>query len=90
MAGELDPATGFVVDLKQLKDVMRAAKLWSVRSSPPESGDSGVPRARCRQTENIAVAPGNGWRRRFAGARLDRVRVYETPEMYAEYSAEKR
>ena len=87
VAGELDPVTGFVVDLKWLKDVIERQVLaaWDHRHLNFEAPDfaTAVP-----TTENIAIAAwnrlepsvnGNG------GAHLSRVRVYETPEIFAEY-----
>ena len=38
VAGEIDPVSGFVVDLKALKDVMEREVIQVVRSSPFESG----------------------------------------------------
>ena len=89
VAGEPDPVTGFVVDLKWLKDVIENQVLAAfdhrhLNLEVPEfSGSSLVP-----TTENIAIAM---WKRLepavtgSGGARLSRVRVYETPEIFAEY-----
>ena len=90
VAGRPDPDTGFVVDLKWLKDVMERQVLSAydhrhLNLEVPEFATS-VP-----TTENIAVAI---WRRlepavtSAGGARLDRVRVFETPEIFAEYRGE--
>ena len=87
VAGEPDPVTGFVVDLKWLKDVIEREVLaaWDHRHlnlEVPEFSKA-MP-----TTENIAVA---AWRRleravdAAGGAHLSRVRVYETPEIFAEY-----
>ena len=87
VAGEVDPVTGFVVDLKQLKDVMEREVLsaYDHRHLNLE-----VPEFRSANptTENIAVAI---WRRlegKVPGARLRRVRVYEMPDLFAEYLGE--
>ncbi|HKF48166.1 MAG TPA: 6-carboxytetrahydropterin synthase [Terracidiphilus sp.] len=90
LAGEPDPVTGFVVDLKWLKDVMEREVLsaWDHRHLNIEVPEfaTAVP-----TTENIAMA---AWRRlepaisAAGGARLSRVRVYETPEIFAEYRGE--
>lgn len=87
LAGEPDPATGFVVDLKWLKDVMedRVLSAWDHRHLNLEVPEfaSAIP-----TTENIAIA---AWRRlepaiaAAKGACLSRIRVYETPEIFAEY-----
>jgi 6-pyruvoyltetrahydropterin/6-carboxytetrahydropterin synthase len=87
VAGEPDPVTGFVVDLKWLKDVIEEDVLsaWDHRHlnlEVPEFAHT-IP-----TSENIAIA---AWRRleppiyAAHGARLAAVRVYETPEIFAEY-----
>jgi 6-pyruvoyltetrahydropterin/6-carboxytetrahydropterin synthase len=90
VAGEPDPTTGFVVDLKWLKDVIENHVLsaWDHRHLNLEVPEfaSAIP-----TTENIAIA---AWRRlepaisAAHGARLSRIRVYETPEIFAEYRGE--
>jgi len=89
VAGEPDPVTGFVVDLKWLKDVMERAVLADFDhrhlnlEAPEFAAGKLIP-----TTENIAIA---AWKRLepavngAGGARLSRVRVYETPEIFAEY-----
>jgi 6-pyruvoyltetrahydropterin/6-carboxytetrahydropterin synthase len=90
VAGEPDPVTGFVVDLKWLKDVMEREVLAAydhkhLNLEAPEF------RKEMPTTENIAIA---AWRRlepavnAAGGARLSRLRVYETPEIFAEYRGE--
>jgi len=87
VAGKPDPVTGFVVDLKWLKDVIERKVLEAydhrhLNLEVPEFAD------RIPTTENIAVAI---WRRlepavtAAGGAQLDRVRVYETPDIFAEF-----
>ena len=87
VAGEVDPVTGFVVDLKWLKDVMEREVLaaWDHRHLNLEAPEFA---AAIPTTENIAIS---AWKRlepaltAAGGARLNRVRVYETPEIFAEY-----
>jgi len=87
VAGKPDPVTGFVVDLKWLKDVMEREVLAAydhrhLNLEVPEFKD------RIPTTENIAMAI---WQRlepavaAGTGAQLSRVRVYETPEIFAEF-----
>src|SRR5579863_7632976 len=87
VSGEPDPITGFVVDLKWLKDVMEREVLAAydhrhLNLEVPEFAKA-IP-----TTENIAIA---SWQRlepsiaAAAGARLRRVRVNETAEVFAEY-----
>ena len=90
VGGEPDPVTGFVVDLKWLKDLIedRIMSAWDHRHLNLEVPEfaSAIP-----TTENIAIA---AWRRlepaisAARGARLSRIRVYETPEIFAEYRGE--
>lgn len=90
VAGEPDDVTGFVVDLKWLKDVMERQVLeaYDHRHLNLEVADFAE---RIPTTENIAIA---AWARLepvvngAGGARLSRVRVYETPEIFAEYRGE--
>lgn len=89
VAGDPDPVTGFVVDLKWLKDVIEHEVLAAydhrhLNIEVPEFAES----KQIPTTENIAIA---AWKRlepavtKAGGARLSRVRVYETPEIFAEY-----
>jgi 6-pyruvoyltetrahydropterin/6-carboxytetrahydropterin synthase len=90
VAGKPDPVTGFVVDLKWLKDVIEQEVLAAydhrhLNIEVPEFAGK-VP-----TTENIAIEV---WRRLelsvtgAGGASLSRVRVYETPEIFAEFRGE--
>ncbi len=87
VAGEVDAVTGFVVDLKRLKETMEreVIAVYDHRHLNLEVAEFGrvVP-----TTENIAVAI---WRRldgKIPGARLHRVRVYEMPDLFADYYGE--
>jgi len=93
VAGEADATTGFVVDLKWLKDVIESEVLAAydhrhLNVEVPEFAENKL----IPTTENIAIA---AWKRlepavsQAGGARLRRVRVYETPEIFAEYRGEK-
>ena len=90
VGGEPDPATGFVIDLKWLKNLIEQEVLSAfdhrhLNLEVPEF-ETVIP-----TTENIAIA---AWRRLESGlagakgTRLRRVRVYETPEIFAEYRGE--
>ena len=89
VSGEPDPITGFVVDLKWLKDVMEHDVLADfdhrhLNLEVPEFAEGKL----IPTSENIAIA---AWKRLEAAvngagsARLSRVRLYETPEIFAEY-----
>ena len=90
VAGKPDPVTGYVVDLKWLKDVMEREVLAAydhkhLNLDAPEFAHA-IP-----TTENIAIA---AWQRlqpaitAAGGAQLSRIRVYETPDIFAEYRGE--
>jgi len=87
VAGEIDPISGFVVDLKHLKDVLdrEVVRVYDHRHLNLE-----VPEFKSANptTENIAIAV---WKRldgRIPGAKLHRVRVYELPDLFADYYGE--
>lgn len=85
--GGVDPVTGFVVDLKWLRDVIEREVLdiydhRHLNLEVPEFREA-IP-----TTENIAIAI---WKRltpALNGAKLHRVRVYETPDIFADYYGE--
>ena len=84
VAGEVDPVSGFVVDLKQLKDILER-EVISVYDHRHLNLEVPEFAARVPTTENIAIAI---WQRldgKVPGARLHRVRVYETPDLFADY-----
>jgi len=86
--GEPDPVTGFVVDLKRLKDIMEeeVVRVYDHRNLNHEVPEFAklLP-----TTENIAGAI---WRRldgKIPGAALHCVRVYEMPDLSASYYGDK-
>ena len=90
VTGAIDPVTGFVVDLKWLKDLMEL-KVLSVydhrhlNHEVPEFANT-IP-----TTENIAIAIWNRLEAPVAAAgtsKLSRIRVYETNDIFAEYRGE--
>jgi 6-pyruvoyltetrahydropterin/6-carboxytetrahydropterin synthase len=87
VSGAIDPATGFVVDLKELKDVLEreVVSVYDHRHLNLEIPEfkTAIP-----TTENIAIAV---WKRldgKIPGAVLHRVRVYELPDLFADYYGE--
>lgn len=90
VAGTPDPVTGFVVDLKWLKDIIEdhVLSIYDHRHLNHEVPEFA---ARIPTTENMAVFI---WKRlelpvaSASGARLSRIRVYETPDIFAEYRGE--
>ena len=92
VAGEPDQVTGFVVDLKWLKDLIEREIMdaWDHRHLVLETAEFAEGQA-IPTTENLAIA---AWRKlqpavnAAPGARLHAVRIWETPEIYAEYRDE--
>ena len=85
--GAVDPKSGFVVDLKQLKDVMHQEVLDALdhrflNKEIPEFVKT-IP-----TTENLAIVI---WQRlvpKLKAAALHRVRVYETPDLFVDVYGE--
>ncbi len=83
VAGEVDPVSGFVVDLKELKGIMEREVILAydhrhLNLEVPEF-EHALP-----TTENLAVAI---WRRldnKIPQAKLHRVRVFETADLFAD------
>jgi 6-pyruvoyltetrahydropterin/6-carboxytetrahydropterin synthase len=85
--GAVDERSGFVVDLKELKDIMHREVLdaldhRNLNHEVPEFADQ-VP-----TTENLAIAIWQRLNPRLKVARLHRVRLYETPELYVDFYGE--
>jgi len=85
--GEIDPRSGFVVDLKELKEIMNREVIEVVdhrylNKEVAEFEDL-IP-----TTENLAVTIWKWLDPRLSVARLHRIRVYETPDLFADYYGE--
>lgn len=85
--GEVDTTTGFVVDLKQLKDLMHSEVLDALdhrflNKEIPEFFTL------TPTTENIAIVCWQRLASQFTAAKLHRVRVYETPDLFADFYGE--
>ena len=85
--GEVDTTTGFVVDLKQLKDLMHSEVLDALdhrflnKEIPEFFTLTPTP-------EHIAIVCWQRLASRFTAAKLHRVRVYETPDLFADFYGE--
>jgi len=85
--GDVDPRSGFVVDLKELKDILNREVLEAMdhrflNKEVPEFLD------RIPTTENIAIAI---WQRllpKMRKARLHQVRVYQNADLLVDYYGE--
>jgi len=90
IAGEPDPVTGMILDLKRLKEILEAKVLdvydHRLLNREVEPFDRIVP-----TVENIAIDIWNRLAARIddtGRARLHSVRVHETNELFAEYRGE--
>lgn len=86
--GEVDQRSGFVVDLKQLKEVMNrevvdALDHRHLNNEVPEF------RSQIPTSENLAIAIWQRLEPKLRVARLHRVRLYETPDLFVDFYGEK-
>jgi 6-pyruvoyltetrahydropterin/6-carboxytetrahydropterin synthase len=85
--GSVDRQTGFVVDLKQLKEIMNREVVDALdhrylNKEVPEFANQ-IP-----TTENIAIAVWKRLQDKLEVAKLHRVRIYETPDLWADFYGE--
>jgi 6-pyruvoyltetrahydropterin/6-carboxytetrahydropterin synthase len=85
--GDVDPVTGFVVDLKELKDILNrevvdAMDHRHLNKEVPEFA-SKIP-----TTENIAIAIWQRLVEKLQVAKLHRVRLYEMPDLFVDFYGE--
>jgi 6-pyruvoyltetrahydropterin/6-carboxytetrahydropterin synthase len=85
--GDIDPTTGFVVDLKQLKEILNSEVVDAMdhrhlNKEVPEFANQ-IP-----TTENLAITIWNRLHSKMRRARLHRVRVYEMPDLFVDYYGE--
>ena len=85
--GEVDRRSGFVVDLKQLKDLMNreVIEVLDHRFLNQEVAEF---KGLIPTTENLAMSIWNRLAAKLTLARLHRVRVYETSDLFVDYYGE--
>jgi 6-pyruvoyltetrahydropterin/6-carboxytetrahydropterin synthase len=85
--GEVNANTGFVVDLKDLKDTMNREV---VDAMDHRHLNKEVPEFKklIPTTENLAIAVWNRLQPRLQMAKLHRVRIYESPDLFADFYGE--
>ena len=86
--GEVNPRSGFVVDLKELKNMLEREVLSALdhrflNKEVPEFRD------RIPTTENLAIAIWERLHSKLNVAKLHRVRVFETPDLFVDFYGEK-
>ncbi len=85
--GEIDSRSGFVMDLKQLKDIMNREVVEALdhrhlNKEVPEFARE-IP-----TSENIAIAVWNRLKPKLKLAELHRVRLYETSDLFVDFYGE--
>ena len=85
--GEIDPRSGFVVDLKQLKEIMNREVLDAMdhrflNKEVPEFA------TRVPTTENLAIAIWQRLAPKLTNAKLHQVRVYEIHDLFVDFYGE--
>src|SRR5437879_4166245 len=85
--GEIDSRSGFVIDLKQLKEIMNrevvdALDHRHLNKEVPEFAQQ-IP-----TTENLAIVIWKRLQPRLQVAKLHRVRVYESQDLFADFYGE--
>lgn len=85
--GEVDARSGFVVDLKDLKEILNREVLDALdhrflNKEVPEF-EHAIP-----TTENLAIAIWDRLQPKLRVAQLHRVRVYETPDLFVDFYGE--
>ena len=87
VTGEIDPATGYLMDLKQLSDLMASQIIERVDH---RNLNTDIPwlRDRIPTAENLAVAFWDRLRPHLPESSLHTVRVYETEKSWAECSVD--
>ncbi len=84
VTGDIDPATGFLIDLGELKDIVNTHVLDKLDHSRIEKD---IPWFEGRQpsSENMVRFIWNEINARLKGASLYRVRLRETPTIFTDY-----
>lgn len=85
--GDVDRRSGFVVDLKELKEIMNREVIEALdhrflNKEVAEFAQS-IP-----TTENLAISIWNRLKPKLHLAELHRIRVYETPDLFVDYYGE--
>jgi 6-pyruvoyltetrahydropterin/6-carboxytetrahydropterin synthase len=87
VAGDVDPSTGMVLDLKDIKKLLEAEVL---RLMDHRFLNKEVPvfARKIPTTENLAIEIWNLLVSKLPVAKLHRIRLYESPDLYVDYYGE--
>ncbi len=84
VAGDINPTTGMVMDLKDLKKLLEAEVL-ELMDHKFLNKEVPVFAAKMPTTENIAVEIWKLIQPKLRVGQLHRIKLYETPDLYVEY-----
>ena len=84
VAGEVDPVTGMVMDLKDLKKLLES-EVIELMDHKFLNKEVPVFAAKIPTTENLVVEIWKLLEPKLTLGRLHRIRLYETPDLYVEY-----
>lgn len=84
VAGEPDPDTGMVVDLKELKEILQR-EVMDVFDHKFLNEEVPQLNGRIPTSENIAATVWELLDGKIPGARLYHLRLYETPDLFVDY-----
>jgi 6-pyruvoyltetrahydropterin/6-carboxytetrahydropterin synthase len=87
VAGEVDADTGFVMDLKNLKEIVRKNVITKVDHKNLNL-DTDFMRGKITTSENIVIAIWNELQDKITKGKLFSVKLYETENNYFEYKGE--
>jgi len=87
VAGEVDPTTGMVMDLKELKKLLESEVL-QLMDHKFLNEEVPVFSKTIPTTENIAIEVWKLVCPKLTLGRLHRIRLYETPDLYVDYFGE--
>jgi 6-pyruvoyltetrahydropterin/6-carboxytetrahydropterin synthase len=87
VAGEVNPDTGFVIDIKKLKEIMHEFVISKVDHKNLNI-DTEFMKGTIPTSENITIAIWNQLETKIPGGKLFSVKLYETENNYFEYKGE--
>jgi 6-pyruvoyltetrahydropterin/6-carboxytetrahydropterin synthase len=87
VAGDVDPATGFVIDLKKLKEIIHQNVISKV-DHKNLNVDTEFMKGLNPTSENIVVAIWNQLKNKIPSGKLYSIKLYETENNYFEYRGE--
>ena len=87
VAGEVNPATGFVMDLKELKEIIKTHVISKVDHKNLNI-DTDFMKGLNPTSENIVIAIWNQLKDKIPAGKLYAVKLYETENNYFEYRGE--